>query len=349
MASKVRVYGKAMGWTALGIIDAYLKMYPHTTLEDLNKAFPRKEFVGPNDKFDNLLDTVDNLEKAAAATEKTFDDDAVADMKRTHWYVMLQDGTAVGFKNIMWTKNNFPKIVEYAKVYDIEIAEFTEADKGSGKRGSYKLEYLNGYVPTVPEEDDNNAEIQESYQTEQDEDWDENEYIEEGDQPDEVFNNALNVIMDAMQNAGLKRLGLYGSDNVWQFECDEEISEEYSDEIEELDGGDSGMDMYTFNQLHGDWAERWCELSAISIDGDNMLFSWKWMEYTVSGDCEEVLEESDDDNLSLIWRFATRYKSDDEAKKNLGKVFKTIIENLDLLIKLTQAANKLKDAGQWEE
>ena len=151
MASKVRVYGKAMGWTALGIIDAYLKMYPHATLEDLNKAFPRKEFVGPNDKFDNLLDTVENLEKAAEATEKTFDDDAVANMKRTNWFVKLQDGTAVGFNNIMWTKNNFPKIVDYAKVYDIEIAEFTEAEKGFGKRGNYRLEYLNGYVPPVPE------------------------------------------------------------------------------------------------------------------------------------------------------------------------------------------------------
>ena len=45
MASKVRVYGKSYKWTALGILDAYTKMYPHATLEDLNKAFPRKEFT----------------------------------------------------------------------------------------------------------------------------------------------------------------------------------------------------------------------------------------------------------------------------------------------------------------
>ena len=150
MASKVRVYGKAMAWTALGIIDAYLKMYPHATLEDLNKAFPREQLIG-NNKFDGkLLDTVENLKKAAAATEKTFDDEAVAGMIDKHWYVTLQDGTDVGFNNLMWTKESFPKIAEQAKLYDIEIAEFQEAEKGIGKRGNYRLEYLNGYVPPVP-------------------------------------------------------------------------------------------------------------------------------------------------------------------------------------------------------
>lgn len=38
----------------------------------------------------------------------------------------------------------------HAKLYDIEIAEFKEAEKGFGKRGGYRLEYLNGYVPPVP-------------------------------------------------------------------------------------------------------------------------------------------------------------------------------------------------------
>ena len=40
MASKVRVYAKSQKWAALGIIDAYIKMYPHATVDDLNKAFP---------------------------------------------------------------------------------------------------------------------------------------------------------------------------------------------------------------------------------------------------------------------------------------------------------------------
>ena len=40
MPSKVRVYGKAQNRTALGIVNAYLIMYPHATKEDLEKAFP---------------------------------------------------------------------------------------------------------------------------------------------------------------------------------------------------------------------------------------------------------------------------------------------------------------------
>ena len=58
MASKVRVYGKAQNRTALGIMHAYMLMYPHATIEDLRKAFPnslnpdsgvKENFVYPED------------------------------------------------------------------------------------------------------------------------------------------------------------------------------------------------------------------------------------------------------------------------------------------------------------
>jgi outer membrane protein OmpA-like peptidoglycan-associated protein len=149
MASKVRVYGKAQKWTALGIVDAYTKMYPHATLEDINKAFPRKAF---SDKHleEPLWDTIENIKAKAEATETTFDDEHVESVLEKNIYITLSNGDKITFYNIMWTKNNFPKIVEYAKLYDIEIAEFVPAEKGWGKRGGYRLEYLNGYVPPVP-------------------------------------------------------------------------------------------------------------------------------------------------------------------------------------------------------
>ena len=40
MPSKVRVYGKAQNRTVLGIVNAYLVMYPYATKDDLEKAFP---------------------------------------------------------------------------------------------------------------------------------------------------------------------------------------------------------------------------------------------------------------------------------------------------------------------
>ena len=42
MANKIRVYGKAQNRTSLGIIHAYMVMYPQATLEDLRKAFPNE-------------------------------------------------------------------------------------------------------------------------------------------------------------------------------------------------------------------------------------------------------------------------------------------------------------------
>ena len=39
---KILVYGKAQNRTALGIVNAYLVMYPHATLVDLDRAFPIK-------------------------------------------------------------------------------------------------------------------------------------------------------------------------------------------------------------------------------------------------------------------------------------------------------------------
>ena len=149
MASKVRVYAKSQKWTALGIVDAYLKMYPHATLEDVNKAFPRNLFAQTEGDL-GLFVTMAEKEKMAAATTTDFDDKQLEEWKRTHHYLTLADGTDIAFTVSMWTKEMFEKIVDQAKLYDIEIAKYEAAEKGFGKRGEYTLEYLNGYVPPVP-------------------------------------------------------------------------------------------------------------------------------------------------------------------------------------------------------
>ena len=155
MASKVRVYAKSQKWAALGIVDAYLKMYPHATLEDVNKAFPRKLFVddGLNVGF---MVTWTEKEKLAKATKTTFDDEQIVEWKNTHHYLTLSDGTQIAFSFSMWTKEMFEKIVAQAKLYDIELAKYEAAEKGFGKRGEYHLEYLNGYVPPVPDKKSKN-------------------------------------------------------------------------------------------------------------------------------------------------------------------------------------------------
>ena len=139
MPSKVRVYGKAQNRTVLGIFNAYLIMYPHATLEDFKKAFPKE--LNPDSGWNVNVQT---LEECKTENEKKFfftDENDV---------IKLQDGTKMVLCK-MWTKPSFEKLISHAKSYDIEVAEFTAAEKGFGKKGGWRLEYLNGYVPPKPE------------------------------------------------------------------------------------------------------------------------------------------------------------------------------------------------------
>ena len=140
MPSKVRVYGKAQNRTVLGIVNAYLIMYPHATKADLEKAFPLELQDGGSWK--SLF--------CMPAEWKTKNES-----NQGLWFaekdeiLHLQDGTELILLKL-WPKENFDKMVSHAKMYDIEIAKFEAADKGFGAKGGYRLEYLNGYVPPKP-------------------------------------------------------------------------------------------------------------------------------------------------------------------------------------------------------
>ena len=137
MASKIKVYGKAQNRTALGIAHAYVVMYPHATLEDLRKAFPNS--ICPDKGVpENFLP----LEEAEKYNEKMSLYFAKPDE-----VIELQDGSKVALAQV-WSKPSFERMVEQGKLYDIEVAEFEKAMKG--EKGGYRLEYLNGYVPSVP-------------------------------------------------------------------------------------------------------------------------------------------------------------------------------------------------------
>ena len=137
MPSKVRVYGKAQNRTALGIVNAYLVMYPHATKEDLEKAFPLE--LQPKGTWNSLFRTETEYNEHVANQGLWFGE---KDER-----LKLQDGSEVIFLKL-WPKDKFENIVNHAKQYDIEIAEFTEGIKG--QKGGYRLEYLNGYVPPMP-------------------------------------------------------------------------------------------------------------------------------------------------------------------------------------------------------
>lgn len=137
MNVKVRVYGKAQNRTALGIMHAYMVMYPQATMEDLKKAFPSE--LNPDSGV--KINFVRAGEKGTDANWDGF-------FQKEDELLTMGDGSKVAVVK-MWTKPSFERLVSHAAQYGIEIAQFEEAE-GGGKKGSFRLEYLNGYVPPAP-------------------------------------------------------------------------------------------------------------------------------------------------------------------------------------------------------
>lgn len=144
MASKVRVYGKAQNRTVLGIANAYLVMYPHATLEDLNKAFPIE--LNSSNRSDKIFIDVKDAGNFKTAKEgnSTYE---LFFFEKHDELLTLQNGQKVAMLEL-WTKSDFDKFVNHAKQYDIEVADFKP--KEGFKKGGFTLEYLNGYIPPAP-------------------------------------------------------------------------------------------------------------------------------------------------------------------------------------------------------
>lgn len=146
MASKVRVYGKAQNRTALGIVNAYLVMYPHATLDDLRKAFPNElsaydEFFLDEKGMQELIDEEMSKGNKFFGTGQGY-------FQKDDEIITLADGTKV-YMVSMWQEKQFKPLVNLAlRDYDIEVAEFEKTMKG--EKGGFRLEYLNGWTPPTP-------------------------------------------------------------------------------------------------------------------------------------------------------------------------------------------------------
>ncbi len=139
MAGKIKVYGKAQNRTALGIAHAYAVMHPYANLESLRREFPNS--LNPDMGVSELFLPVEEA--------LTFNTKMSLYFTKEDEVITLADGSQVALAQV-WTKPSFERMVEQGKLYDIEVAEFEKTMKGA--RGGYRLEYLNGYVPPVPEE-----------------------------------------------------------------------------------------------------------------------------------------------------------------------------------------------------
>lgn len=136
-SARVKVYGKAQNRTALGIMHAYMVMYPQATLEDLCKAFPNS--LNPDSGVKNIF--VYAEDKGTTANWDGY-------FKNEEEILAMGDKRKASVVK-MWTKPSFERLVAHAKQYGILVADFEKAD-GGAKKGGFRLEYLNGYIPPVP-------------------------------------------------------------------------------------------------------------------------------------------------------------------------------------------------------
>ena len=140
MVNKVRVLGKAQNRTALGIMHAYMIIYPQATIEDLRKAFPNS--LNPDGGVPEIFIFNNEINQ---------DSDWKGHFKEEEELLTTGDGKKVAVI-YTWTKASFERLVEHAKQYGIEVEKFEKAEKGFGKKGGFELKYLNGWTPPAPVE-----------------------------------------------------------------------------------------------------------------------------------------------------------------------------------------------------
>lgn len=130
--SKIKVSAKNQNRVALGIVHAYMVMNPYASLEDIREAFPYN--ICPDCGVKELFVPLEVAESFNAKGMNLY-------FAKDNEPLVMGDGEKVCLAS-MWTKKSLQRAIEQAKNYEIEAEQSDYAE-----RGSYQLEYLNGYVP----------------------------------------------------------------------------------------------------------------------------------------------------------------------------------------------------------
>jgi len=125
MNPKIRVHGKSQSRTALGIINAYLKLHPDATPSEVQEAFPKS--LNRRATASNIIVPIEDT----VGNEKMF-------FERDCEQIIFKNGERYALVEV-WTKDDFLSICEHAKQYGIDAAK--ECTKPFEK-GSFEIEDL---------------------------------------------------------------------------------------------------------------------------------------------------------------------------------------------------------------
>ncbi len=134
MPNTVKVYGKAQSRTALGIANAYLVINPDVTLEELNKAFPGD--LNSANRCDTIFVDVNDAGKFVTTEGKSTYE--MFFFEKEDELLTLKNGQKVAMQQL-WQKEDFDKLVEWVKQYNIEVVECKPIE--GFQKGGFTLEY----------------------------------------------------------------------------------------------------------------------------------------------------------------------------------------------------------------
>lgn len=144
MENKIKVLAAAQNQAALGIINAYLTIYPATTLIQLKEKFPND--VAPDKGVHELFLTEEE------AIELNKNKNLVLYFEKPSQIIKLNSGENMALSYI-WTKDSLQNLINRVSDdgIEVELISFKEANERNIE-GS-ELEFLNGFQPSNTKSD----------------------------------------------------------------------------------------------------------------------------------------------------------------------------------------------------
>lgn len=132
--TRADVHGKSQNRTALGMMHAYLTMFPNVSLDRLKSEFS-KQAVCPDAGVGQLFFTIEEIEAGIASGNTWFVEDGAAFTKEGEW-LTLKNGQKLAF-NKMWTANSLAILQKHMEQYQI----FAQVDKALKSPTGFKIDY----------------------------------------------------------------------------------------------------------------------------------------------------------------------------------------------------------------
>lgn len=139
MENKIKVVATAQNQAALGVIKAYLTIYPNTTLTQLKEKFPND--IAPDKGVAQLFVTEQE------SSEINENANIILYFTKDSQLIDLSDGEKIALSYI-WTKSSLHNLLSRVTIDGIELEMITPSEANERNIEGFELELLNGFNPS---------------------------------------------------------------------------------------------------------------------------------------------------------------------------------------------------------